>query len=125
VGTFTANMTSIATGDPSLMNYILGDYLRTKKYGEAQFDFQVSDVELTYGIERQLTIPGTFKMMGKKASLDALAKFTPILTQEGVRKTLCSVEMTIPIEDPWGLKGPDGPEEAKNKVNLIIHFIIQ
>lgn len=128
LGRFDAKMSTLTMGDPELDEAIQG-MLKMMEFPESRFDFQsITQVEnpaLAYGFPTQIQAQGVFHFMGVAAPQEVDATLQPMLDDEGLPRVLVNAQFSIRLKEKYGVKGPDGPEEAKDTVVFDLNFLLK
>jgi hypothetical protein len=125
-GAFTARVRSLTMGMAELDAKVLKSYLRVRKYPKASFRF--ADVQLPPGYDGQqsleLLVPGTFTMIGQDHPVSVRTRLEPTVGQNGQPLVAVFATFQLDIADPFGLTGPDGPADLRNRLDFQLHFLL-
>ncbi|MEN0002563.1 MAG: YceI family protein [Bacteroidota bacterium] len=125
-GQFVAQLSSMTMGMKELDDKVKKKYIFTKRFPDASFKFQLPELgqPLQAGIVNRIPINGTFEFMQKEIPLLVQAEFTPQLDQEQQPELFVHVDFQINVTDDFGVKGPDGPEDASKNMAFDLNFIL-
>ena len=122
-GSFEVATSSVTMGEPDLDAYIHGSQvLRVKEQSSARFDFQggVAIGGVEWGKSTPITVPATFTMLQTPVAVTAVGTVTPDLDRAGNPRLVVEASFEVAVYERFGIRGPDGPDEARN--NLIFNI---
>lgn len=125
-GVFVAKIKTVTMGMKDLDRKVLKSYLYAKDYPEATFSFTNVDLERAFdgGEVLSVHVPGTFEMIGKTHSVIVNAMLEPTELENGKAGLRLTASFGLDIAKPFGLKGPDGPEAIRNKLQFQVYCLL-
>jgi hypothetical protein len=125
-GNVLAEVKSMTMGMKDLDKKVLKSYLYAKNFPEARFDFANVPLAKTWrgGSALRIRVPGTFEMIGKSQPLLADAIFEPVQLPNGDVALAVTASFQLDISEPFGLTGPDGPEDLRNQMQFQFYSIL-
>ena len=126
-GSVVAEVKSMTMGMKDLDKKVLKSYLQASKYPEATFEFRNVALRRRWKGGRPLRLPiqGTFTMLDKSQPLVAETIIEPLRLEDGAEALGVTASFQIDISEPFGLKGPDGPESLRNTLQFQFSCIIK
>lgn len=123
-GEFEVDMSKLTMGNEALDEYVLKDALRTRRFKYARFRF--ADVQLPAdwqtGQLYQIEIPAQLELMGVTVPIPTQADLKATYDAAGNPILEVNTLMELDIKRPFGLIGPDGPDNIKNTVRIRTQF---
>ena len=116
-GAFEVASRSVTMGEPDLDAFIHGSQvLRVTEHSTATFTFTegVAIGGVEWGKSTPITVPATFSMLGQQLSVTAVGSLTPDLDRSGSPRLVIEATFELPVYEAFGIRGPDGPDEARN-----------
>jgi hypothetical protein len=128
LGVFSVRMESLTMGDVALDHSVQG-MLKMVDHPVSHFIFQkmktIENAKLAFGYVTQFVVLGEFEFMGVKAPAEVTAQVEPVLDEAGAPRLQVFASFTIRLQERYGVKGPDGPADAKDTVNFTLNFLLQ
>ena len=104
------------------------DKLMAGLFATSRFDLRSasSDGEpLAFGRVSRLAAAGVFTMMGREVPLDVAAEVEPVIGTDGRPRLWVRARFGLDIDQPFGLKGPEGPPEASRHLVFFLDFQLE
>ncbi len=126
-GQFSIPINSITMGDKSLDEAIHTIILEGEKYPKATFQFKKiiqANGNLSQGEKSNIEVEGSMEMKGKKIPVVASGSIYPMV-KNGNSFLHAKMKFEIDKSDFNVEKGPDGPEDLKEKMEFYMNFLME
>ncbi len=126
-GGFMVNTNDVDMGEESYNKNVHRKYIKVRKFPSAEFlfqEFKLSKESWKNNQDSTLAISGLFSFMGKEMPVTAYTNISPYLCSDGSLKLIIQSFFNINIYEKFGVKGPDGPKEAKENMHFQLYFVM-
>lgn len=124
---FEVDVKSMTMGMASLDEKVLKSYLKVKKFPKATFKSTKISAHrpLEWGQTISVEMGGELQIMKYKRPVQVEALLTPSIDDTGKSILIAQVHFGINITQDYAIKGPDGPKEASEQMELDMNFIME
>ncbi len=125
-GKFVVPIKAVTMGEPALDLEIFG-WLAGKKHPDSDFTFdriETSESKLVFGQVIPGVLVGQFTMKGMTIDLSVPVSIEAILGSDGQPRVTIDGRWTIDITNPFGVAGPDGPEDVASTLIYRCHIVL-
>ena len=122
-GEFTVDTSTVTMGESDLDGYMHGSQvLRIAEFPRASFRIgsAVAIGGVEWGKSTPITVEATYGMIGIETAVTAVGTLTPDLDPTGEPRLRIEATFEVPIYEQYGIRGPDGPDEARNRLLFTI-----
>jgi len=126
-GHVVVKSTSVTMGDEGLDDYILNESIKAGIYPNATYDFRIVEAPQSWDflVPQRVTLEGQFGMMGKTVALKAVGTIEVILDEHSKPKLRVNGNFVLPIQELFGIDGPDGPSPAAQQLYFQLNFLLK
>ena len=126
-GHVVVKSSSVTMGDEGLDDYILNESIKAGIYPNASYDFKITKAPSSWDflMPQLVTLEGQFRMMGKAVALKANGTIEVILDEHSQPKLWVNGNFVLPIQELFGIEGPDGPSPAAQQLNFQLNFLLK
>lgn len=126
-GEFFIPTNSITMGEETYDENVHKKYIKIKKFPRATIVFNnqsvkpeelINEPSLIYQLE------GILDFMGKSQKIKIRTSFEPFVDQSGQNKLIVFAQFETNIYETFKVKGPDGPQNAKENMSFQAQFIV-
>ncbi len=124
-GKFTVDIADVTMGADDFDNEVQNKMLKMSLFPDAYFEFTAikgSNTPLQVGQSEQLTVQGTFKMLGISIPIDVDTTIEPFINKKDELRLQVNCTFQLPLFDKFSVKGPDGPSPAKDILQFYMQF---
>lgn len=125
---FVADLKDLTMGDEYLDESV-ATMIELADHPQASFTFRsVSVVDqpvVDFGNLTQFVVEGTMDFKGIQAPLRVSGQIEPILNEAGEPRLQVYAAFQLKQYDNYGVKGPDGPEEASHTMDFNLNFLLR
>ncbi len=117
-GAFHVAVDTVTMGESDLDAHIRSSgMLDAAGHPTSTFRFEQVNAEpgpIAFGLIKPITLTGTFTMKGMAIPLEVPGQLEAFIGEDVRPRLLLTATWRIPIANPFGLEGPEGPDEAKD-----------
>ena len=120
-GHFSVSTSTVTMGEPDLDYWIHGSQvLEVSKYPQASFEIVSGRVigAIEWGKSTPIEVEARFSMRGHELDVVATGSLLPRLDRLGDPELFLEGRFSIPLSSPFAIHGPDGPEEARDRLRI-------
>ncbi|MEM6456182.1 MAG: hypothetical protein AAF772_13885 [Acidobacteriota bacterium] len=125
-GWVEAGTASVTMGEEALDNAIHATMILVDRHPSSRFTLEqlrparADDTQLRFGRATPVVAEGTFELMGQAVPMTVRGELEPVIDADGAPRLRIAVTARFNLETPFGIKGPDGPKDARE--TLVLHF---
>jgi len=126
-GFIEATTSSVTMGETSLDKALRGKMLLVDRFPDARFEltgFVDGSPALAFGRSSQFLTHGEFKMVGAAMEIEVRGEIEPVIGEDGAPRLRVTASFRLPLESPFGIKGPDGPAPANDTLIFYLDFLM-
>ncbi len=123
---------SISMGESDLDFHVHYSVIGISKFATSSFNLTSlgTDKPLKYGEALQTQATGTLSLVGTELPVTVLVELTPILVGpaddlQANTRLLATASWSMPLNEPFGIEGPDGPAPAKDTLNFFASLTLK
>lgn len=125
-GWIEADAGTVTFGEKDLDKAVHGK-LKVDSFPSSRFELQraSADEPLAFGRMSRMAGSGVFSMLGMDVPLNVAAEVEPIIGEDGRPRLWVRARFGLDIDQPFGLKGPEGPPEASRHLVFFLDFQLE
>ena len=126
-GWVEADAGTVTFGEKGLDKAVHGK-LKVEKFPASRFELlraESGNEPLAFGRTSRMEGVGEFAMLGMEVPLRVDAEVEPIIGDDGRPRLWVRARFGLDIDNPFGLKGPDGPPEASKHLVFFLDFQLE
>ena len=128
-GWVEAEVRSVTMGDADLDQWIGSEsILDVAQHPRARFDLRALALDapaLAFGRLTSGVATGSFEMKGLSVPLEMRLQLEAVVDAQGAPVLLAQGAFELPILEPFGLRGPGGPERANTTLSFDVDFALR
>lgn len=129
MGEFVVEVASIDMGEDELTEAVIESMLYVDKHPTASLKFKKivgDDLKLSLGKITSAIVEADLKMLDQTAPITATAQFEPFLDENGALRLHIYAQFSVnDLKGSYTVAGPDGPEEANNKMLFRVSLLMK
>lgn len=131
-GSISVATKEISMGEKDLDFHVHYSVIGISKFGKSTFTLNSlgTDKSLKYGESLQTQATGTLNLVGVDLPVTVLVELTPILVGPADdlaanTRLLATASWSMPLSEPFGIEGPDGPAPANDTLNFFTSLTLK